>query len=207
MEKTQILNYDMNYVLIIIAIIFVGGAIWYVMDATKALQEEQDDFCNPDHLKEKTNEENNKMKRYNTEANTMFTDKLNVNLTPLEITKQFIEDYCQWNKYAFEQSETEKEEKDWNIGKSYDNLILKYCSSDKKYQGLAYGSDGEMLQDFTFLEEIIMDDTAIVKVKYQNPEFTFIEHLFEYHYKKTDNQYILDEKYLVNDDGAKDKYL
>ena len=123
------------------------------------------------------------MEKYNIEANTMFKEKLGIDLTPLELTKRFISDYYKWNEYAYRQSETEEEEKDWNIGKSYDNLILKYCVADKKYQGLAYGNDGEPFEDFTFLEETISDNIAIVKVKYQDPKMDFRYSLFEYHFK------------------------
>ncbi|PHS31844.1 MAG: hypothetical protein COA95_04985 [Methylophaga sp.] len=42
--------------LIIAAVIFIVGAIWYAIDMKKTAQEEQDDFYNANYLKEKNNE-------------------------------------------------------------------------------------------------------------------------------------------------------
>lgn len=41
--------------LIIAAVIFIVGAIWYAIDMKKSAQEEQDDFYNANNLKEKNN--------------------------------------------------------------------------------------------------------------------------------------------------------
>ncbi len=149
------------------------------------------------------------MKKYITVANEMFKEPLPDKLSPTEITKLFISDYYECRKFAYEESKTEKPEKEWNIGKSYDNLIIKYCGLDKNYQGLAYGSNGEKLTETKILNEVLEGSKAIVTVKYQNPEIEFINSNYEYHFVKSSNNgnWILEEKYFVDDDDGKHKYL
>ncbi|UNY99837.1 hypothetical protein MQE36_05690 [Zhouia spongiae] len=50
---------------------------------------------------------------------------------PIELTKEFITDYQNWNDFAYNLSETEDDESDHKIEKKYDDLILKYYSAEK----------------------------------------------------------------------------
>lgn len=122
--------------------------------------------------------------------------------TPTELTNEFIIDYKKWNDFAFATKENEDENAKYKIGKMYDDLILKFCSPEKKYQGLAYGSDSNHCPKQELVVEEIIDSTkAIVKTKFKNEKFIFIEHDFEYHFTLNDNKWILEELYLVDDDG------
>ncbi|WP_289645390.1 hypothetical protein [Maribacter aestuarii] len=122
--------------------------------------------------------------------------------TPTEITKEFIIDYKKWNDFAFAVKENKDENGQYKIGKMYDDLILKFCSPEKKYQGLAYGSDSDHCpKQELVIEEIIDAAKAIVKTKFTNEKFSFIEHDYEYHFTLIENKWILEELYLVDDDG------
>jgi len=122
--------------------------------------------------------------------------------TPTELTKEFIIDYKKWNDFAFDTSKNKDEKADYKIEKMYDDLILKFCSPEKKYQGLAYGSDSDHCPNQELVIEEIIDSTkAIVKTKFTNEKFSFIQHDFEYHFILNENKWILEELYLVDDDG------
>jgi len=122
--------------------------------------------------------------------------------TPTELTKEFIIEYKKWNDFAYATKGNEDENSKYKIGKMYDDLILKFCSPEKKYQGLAYGSDSDHCPKQELVTEEIIDSTkAIVKTKFTNEKFSFIEHDFEYHFVLNENKWILEELYLVDDDG------
>ena len=200
MEKAQTLK-PMSYILIVIGfIILLATTIWFVSDLKKKLKQEQDDFYNANHL------EQNQMEKHQTEANALFTEKLNFNLSPLELTESFIKDYEKWQSYAWQQSEKKTKESDWNIGKSYDNLIRKYCGDNKKYQGLSFGNNTEKWEDCKVLENTINQNIALVKVAYTNPEFSFLQSMYAYHFKKAD-RWLLEEKYFVEDNQEQLPYL
>ena len=146
------------------------------------------------------------MEQFQTEANTLFTEKLDANLSPLELTELFIKDYEQWRIYSWQQRQAKTKESDWNIGKSYDNLIRKYCGDDKKYQNLALGTDTEKWQDFKLLENTSNETTAVVKLEYTDPKFSFIQHMYAYHFKKAD-RWLLEEKYYIDDNEKQLPYL
>ena len=130
------------------------------------------------------NEKNNKMKN------------------PTELTKEFIKDYKEWNDFAYSLDESNDEKSDYKIEKMYDDLILKFCSPEKKYQGLAYGSDSDHCpKQEQVISEKIESTKAIVKTKFVNKKFSFITHNYEYHFSLSDNKWILEELYLVDDDG------
>lgn len=177
--------------LILIAIVFFALYIWYIKDITTALKQEKEDFENANHIQPSN------MKKYQTEANMLFTEKLDNNLTPLELTASFIKDYEKWRSYAWQQQDEKTEEAKWNIGKSYDNLIRKYCGDEKQYQALAYGSDTEKWEDFKVLENTIDGNIAVVKVEYTDPKFDFIQREYEFHYIK-ESQWVLQEKYYLD---------
>ncbi|WP_299246565.1 hypothetical protein [uncultured Aquimarina sp.] len=84
----------------------------------------------------------------------------------------------------------------------YDDLILKFCDSEKKYQGLAYGSESShCIEQEQIIEELISEDKAIVKTLFKNKKFDFIQHNYEYHFEKIKDRWVLNEVYLVDDDG------
>jgi hypothetical protein len=122
--------------------------------------------------------------------------------TPIELTEEFIVDYKKWNDFAFATKDSKDENAKYKIGKMYDDLILKFCSPEKKYQGLAYGSDsGHCPKQELVIEEIIDSAKAIVKTKFTNEKFSFINHDYEYHFTLIENKWILEELYFVDDEG------
>ena len=127
----------------------------------------------------------------------MFTEVLDHNLTPLQITELFVKDYEAWRAYAWEQEEINSPESQWNIGKSYDNLILKYCGKDKKYQALSYGNDNELWENFEVLDVKEEKNKAVVRVKHTNPQFDFLQNEYEFHFVK-ESRWILQEKYYLD---------
>lgn len=121
---------------------------------------------------------------------------------PADLTKEFIIDYKKWNDFAFSSKESKDKDAEYKIEKMYDELILKFCSPEKKYQGLAYGSDSDHCpKQELIIEEIIDSKKAIVKTKFTNEKFSFIEHNYEYHFIQNEGKWILEELYLVDDDG------
>ncbi|TDT50526.1 NTF2 fold immunity protein of polymorphic toxin system component [Maribacter spongiicola] len=121
---------------------------------------------------------------------------------PTDLTKEFISDYKEWNDFAFKSKENKTEDFKFKIGKMYDDLILKYCSPNKKYQGLAYGSSSNHCPNQeVILDELIDNNTAIVKTKFTNEKFSFLQHNYEYHFILENGKWILEELYLVDDDG------
>lgn len=122
--------------------------------------------------------------------------------TPAELTKEFIIEYKKWNDFAFSTGESKDKNTEDKIGKMYDDLILEFCSPEKKYQGLAYGSDSSHCPKQELVVEEIIDSTkAIVKTKFTHEKFSFIEHDFEYHFILNEGKWILEELYLVDADG------
>ena len=129
-------------------------------------------------------------------------EKNNKMVNPTELTKEFIKDYKEWNDFAYSLDESNDKNSDYKIGKMYHELILKFCSSDKKYQGLAYGSDSNHCpEQEQVISEKIESTKAIVKTKFVNKKFSFITHDYEYHFTLADDKWILEEIYLVDDDG------
>ncbi|WP_271769825.1 hypothetical protein [Aquimarina algiphila] len=122
--------------------------------------------------------------------------------SPTQLTEEFIVDYKEWNDLAYILSNSDDESADEKIEKAYHDLILKYCSPDKKYQGIVYGSEADHCDEQEKItEEIIDDEVAIVKTTFKDREFDFMEYNYEYRYIKTDSKWILDEVYLVDEDG------
>ncbi len=122
--------------------------------------------------------------------------------SPILLTKEFIVDYKQWNDFAYKLNEEDDDGADKKIEKAYHDLILKYCSPDKKYQGVTFGSDADHCgEQERVIEEIIDDEVAIIKTRFKDKEFHYIQYDYEYRYIKTDEKWILDEVYLVDDDG------
>ena len=122
--------------------------------------------------------------------------------TVSELTKSFIVEYKNWNDFAYKLNNVDSEKSHYKIGKMYDDIILKYCGSEKKYQGLAYGSDSNHCpEQEQVLKELIETSKAIVFTKFVNKKFNFLSHNYEYHFTLVDHKWILDEVYLVDDNG------
>lgn len=121
---------------------------------------------------------------------------------PTELTKEFIVDYKQWNDFAFSTKKNKEEDSKYKIGKMYDDIILKFSYPEKQYQGLAYGSDSNHCpKQEVVIEEVVNAKSAIVKTKFTNEKFSFITHNYEYHFTLDKNNWILEELYLVDNDG------
>jgi len=58
-----------------------------------------------------------------------------------EIVESFINDYDDWNTFAFENMESEDDTLEDPTYLKYKELIDKYCEPGKKFQGLAYGGE------------------------------------------------------------------
>lgn len=128
--------------------------------------------------------------------------EINTMTNPTELTKEFIKDYKEWNDFAYGLNGSNDTKSDNEIGKMYDDLILKFCSPEKKYQGLAYGSDSDHCpEQERVISEKIESTKAIVKTKFINKKFSFITHDYEYHFTLSENKWILEELYLVDDEG------
>ncbi len=122
--------------------------------------------------------------------------------TPTELTQEFIVDYKKWNDFAYAQKDVEGKPTDSQIEKMYDDIILKYCSPNKTYQGLAYGSESDHCpEQEKILEETVDGTRAIVKTTFTNKKFAFIAHDYEYHFMFVDSKWILEELYLVDKEG------
>ncbi len=129
-------------------------------------------------------------------------EKINKMTSPTELTKEFIKDYKKWNDFAYSLDESNDEKSDYKIGKMYDELILKFCNPEKKYQGLAYGSDSNHCpEQEQVISEKIESTNAVVKTKFINKKFSFITHDYEYHFTLSNKKWVLVELYLVDDDG------
>ncbi|MFV0474834.1 MAG: hypothetical protein ACK5MQ_11610 [Pikeienuella sp.] len=135
------------------------------------------------------------------EARAMFRE----NLPPGDcraLVGAFIRDYKLWNDYAFAESRADDPEAGWNQGQSYDNLILRYCSSDKTYQGLAFSSDSSHCpaqEAITGIDET--GDEAEVRTRFRNANFDFISHGYAYQLKRRDGAWRLSELWLCDEDG------
>ena len=123
-------------------------------------------------------------------------------MTPAEITIAFIEDYKKWNDYAFQQSRENKNNHDQNIKNAYQELIFKFCSKNKKYQPLAYGSKSNHCPDQEYIvSESIVGETAVIKTKFQDKKYDFISNEFEYIFAVESGKWILEEVFLVDKTG------
>lgn len=128
-------------------------------------------------------------------------EKIDEMTSPTELTKGFIKEYKEWNDFACSRW-SDNGKSDYEIEKMYDDLILKFCSPEKKYQGLAYGSESNHCpEQEQIISENIESTTAIVKTKFINKKFSFLNHDYEYHFTLSNNKWVLEELYLVDDDG------
>lgn len=122
--------------------------------------------------------------------------------SPVELTKTFIASYKKWNDFAYQQHKAKTPNANLNIAKMYDDIILEFCGPDKKYQGLAYGSEANHCpEQEQILGEKTTDRKAIVCTKFINQKFSFLTHDYQYHFVLHHNNWRLEEVYLVDDNG------
>ncbi len=119
---------------------------------------------------------------------------------PSKLTIEFIKDYKKWNDYAYNLSQTKNN--DENIEKEYKKIISKYCQLGKIHQGISFGSDSNHCPEKEKIsKEIIKTNSAIIKTKFKDPKNSFRDADYEYHFIKIENNWFLEEVYLVDEDG------
>lgn len=119
---------------------------------------------------------------------------------PSKLTIEFIKDYKKWNDYAYNLSQTKNN--DENIEKEYKKIISKYCQLGKIHQGISFGSDSNHCPEKEKIsKEIIKKNSAIIKTKFKDPKNSFLDAEYEYHFIKIENNWFLEEVYLVDEDG------
>ena len=119
---------------------------------------------------------------------------------PSKLTIEFIKDYKKWNDYAYNLSQTKNN--DENIEKEYKKIISKYCQLGKIHQGISFGSDSNHCPEKEKIsKEIIKTNSAIIKTKFKDPKNSFLDAEYEYHFIKIENNWFLEEVYLIDEDG------
>ncbi|MBT30023.1 MAG: hypothetical protein CMO01_10225 [Thalassobius sp.] len=123
-------------------------------------------------------------------------------MTPAELTIAFIEDYKKWNDFAYKLGKEKTSENNLKISSAYHDLIRKFCSVSKEVQPLAYGSESNHCPDQeSIVTESIVGNTASIITKFQNRNFDFLSHVYEYEFCIENGKWILDELYLVDKTG------
>lgn len=117
--------------------------------------------------------------------------------TPRELTLQFIQDYKQWNDFAFKNGDNTS-----LIEEKYrEKIIYKYCLPSKSFQNIAFGSESSHCP---LKEKIIAENTrtnvSVVNTRYKDHKLG-IEDRYEYHYIKVDGKWYLNEVYYVDGEG------
>ena len=119
---------------------------------------------------------------------------------PSKLTIEFIKDYKKWNDYAYNLSQTKNN--DENIEKEYKKIISKYCQLGKIHQGISFGSDSNHCPEKEKIsKEIIKKNSAIIKTKFKDPKNSFLDAEYEYHFIKIENNWFLEEVFLVDKEG------
>ncbi|MDG1572493.1 hypothetical protein OZ410_09210 [Robiginitalea sp. M366] len=119
-------------------------------------------------------------------------------LTPEQLTLAFIQDYYDWNQYAFRTDEgigsNEKA-----IEKKYRQIIRKYCIPNKDYQGITFGSESNHHPEH---EQIVGTDVGalktIVKTHFNDPKHPYSFADYEYHFLLSKGKWLLEEVYYVD---------
>lgn len=120
--------------------------------------------------------------------------------TPSEITLEFIKDFKKWNDFAYNLSLNNNSED--LIESEYKKIIIKFCQATKSHQGISFGSHSDHCPEKERIsKEIIKKDTAIIKTKFKDPKNSFLDAEYEYHFIKIENNWFLEEVYLVDEDG------
>jgi len=120
---------------------------------------------------------------------------------PSEITMEFIKDFKNWNDYAYNLS-LEKSDNDEQIEQEYKKIISKFCKENKTHQGISFGSHSNHSPEFEKITKaIVKKESAIIKTKFIDPNNSFRNANYEYHFVKIENKWFLEEVYLVDKDG------
>ncbi len=124
-----------------------------------------------------------------------------ISYTPSEITLEFIKDFKNWNDYAYNLS-LEKSNNDKLIELEYKKILSKFCKENKTHQGISYGSHSNHSPEFEKITKaIVKKESAIIKTKFVDPNNSFRNANYEYHFVKIENKWFLEEVYLVDKDG------
>ena len=121
--------------------------------------------------------------------------------TPSEITLEFIKDFKKWNDFAYNLSLNNNNSEDL-IESEYKKIIIKFCQATKSHQGISFGSHSDHCPEKEKIsKEIIKKNSAIIKTKFKDPKNSFLDAEYEYHFIKIENNWFLEEVYLVDEDG------
>ena len=121
--------------------------------------------------------------------------------TPSEMTLEFIKDFKKWNDYAYNLS-LERSDNNEIIELEYKKIISKFCKENKKHQGISFGSHSNHSPEFEKITKaIVKKESAIIKTKFIDPNNSFRNANYEYHFVKIENKWFLEEVYLVDEDG------
>jgi hypothetical protein len=124
-------------------------------------------------------------------------------MSPEEITLAFIRDFKEWNDYAISLDDRYDEKSRRNIGKTYDEIILKYCRESLQYQPLAYTSDsGHDPEKEKILSIDQNENETIVYTRHEKiiadvDLSSFYEYRFE---KEGDRWYLVSVVVVINDE-------
>ena len=116
------------------------------------------------------------------------------------IVKAFINDYEEWNTFAFKNSETSNNTIDDPTFIKYKAMIEKYCPPNKKFQGLSYSSVSShslITEEITSTE--IDGENAIVKTK--QTDSSGYPSFYEYEFINLNGKWYINELYY--NDGQK----
>lgn len=120
---------------------------------------------------------------------------VNLPITDSELSvlvNSFIKSYEEWNAFAFERRDISKNTTTDPSYQSYKKLIETYCFKDKRFQGLAYGSESShSLRDEKIVSVIQSGEYGIVNTLNTKAE----EHEYHFIYIK---RWFLDELYYVD---------
>lgn len=114
--------------------------------------------------------------------------------------KAFINDYEEWNAFAYENSETSSNEINDPTFVKYKAIIVKYCPPNKKFQGLAYGSaSSHSLSTEEIISTEVNGENALVKTK--QTDSSGYPSFYEYEFINIQGKWYLNE--LFYNDGQR----
>lgn len=121
---------------------------------------------------------------------------------PSEITMEFIKDFKVWNDFAYNLCKVKNEANSGIIENEYKKIIHKYCLPNKVHEPISFGSHSNHCPEReSIFKESIKKDTAIIKTRFRDKDFDFLNNDYEFHFVKNDNKWYLEEIYLVDKDG------
>lgn len=121
---------------------------------------------------------------------------------PEQLTKEFIKGYKVWNDLAFQLDQDKNPSASSLAEKSYKELIQKYCDKNKVYQFLAFGSNSlHSPEEEIVTKTKIKHNKAIVSTRFKDKNFDYLINYYEYHFVLIDGKWLLEEVYLIDEDG------